>query len=87
MADIRLTKILWVDYTGIINHGEAVMLIYGYRGTIDWNKVRAAFKKCTSMTATDIDKAVKQIKSGSSTQIEDDFVLHDELKDLGILVK
>ena len=39
------------------------------------------------MTATDIDKVVKMIKSGSTTQLEDDFVLHDELKDLGILIK
>lgn len=63
------------------------MLIYGYRGTIDWSKVRAAFKKCTTMTATDIDKIVKLIKAGSATQLDDDFVLHDELKELGILVK
>ena len=63
------------------------MLIYGYRGNVDWAKVKASFKKCTSMTATDIDKLVKQIKNGASTQLDDDFVLHDELKDLGILVK
>jgi hypothetical protein len=62
------------------------MLIIGYKGNIDWSKVRAAFKKCTAMTPQEIDKIVKIIKSGQSMQIPEDFVLHDELKELGILV-
>lgn len=63
------------------------MLIYGYRGTVDWSKVRAAFKKCTAMPAADVEKVIKMIKAGSAQQLDDDFVLHDELRDLGILVK
>ena len=62
------------------------MLIIGYKGNIDWNKVRAAFKKCTAMTPQEIEKIVKIIKSGQSMQIPEDFVLHDALKELGILV-
>lgn len=63
------------------------MLIIGYKGTVDWGKVRASLKKCTSMTQTDIDRLVKVVKSGKTMMLDDDFVLHDELRDLGILIK
>jgi hypothetical protein len=63
------------------------MLIYGFRGTIDWSKVRAAFKKCTTMAAPDVERLIKNIKAGQTQQVTDDFVLHDELKELGLLVK
>jgi septum formation inhibitor MinC len=62
------------------------MLIIGYKGNIDWSRVRAAFKKCTAMTPQEIEKIIKSIRSGQSIIIPEDFVLHDELKELGILV-
>lgn len=66
---------------------EVRMLIFGYKGTPDWTKVKAAFKRCTDLSPSEIEKAVKQIRTGSTVQIPNDFVLHDELKELGILVK
>ena len=63
------------------------MLIYGFRGNIDWSKVRAAFKKCTTMAPQDVEKLIKNIRAGQTQQVADDFVLHDELKDIGLLVK
>lgn len=63
------------------------MLVYGYKGNVDWSKVKASLKKCTNLSASDIDKLVRTIKSGQTQTLPDDFVLHDELKDLNILVK
>jgi hypothetical protein len=63
------------------------MLVMGYRGTPDWAKIRASFKRCTTMNDTDIQKIVKNIKEGKSEIIPNDFVLYEELKDFGILIK
>jgi hypothetical protein len=63
------------------------MLVIGYRGTPDWSKVKASIKRCLGFHATDIEKIVRTIRSGQSCQIPDDFVLHDELKDLGLILK
>ena len=63
------------------------MMIYGYRGTIDLSKVRNAFKKHTELTATEIETHVKTIKSGGTVNIPADFVLFDDLKELGLFVK
>jgi hypothetical protein len=62
------------------------MLVIGYRGAVDWAKVKAAFKRCTAMSQTDIDRVVKVIKSGQTISLANDFVLNDELRDLGILI-
>ena len=63
------------------------MLVYGYKGSPEWAKVRVAFKRCTELSPSEIDKIIKQIRAGSTISIINDFVLHDELRDLGILVK
>ena len=63
------------------------MLVIGYKSPVDWAKVKASFKKCTNMTAQDIEKTVKTIKSGQVCQVENDFVLEDDLKELGILIQ
>ena len=63
------------------------MLIIGYRGSPDWKKVRESFKRCTSMSDSDIQKAVALIKKGQSLPIPNDFVLHDELKELGLFIR
>lgn len=63
------------------------MLIIGYRGTIDWTKVKNAFKRCTDMEQEEINRIVAMVKKGQSYQVSEDFVLRDELKDLGILLK
>lgn len=63
------------------------MIIIGYREPVDWGKVKASLKKCTTMTASDIEKLVKTVKSGNSMSVIEDFVLREELKDLNILVK
>jgi len=62
------------------------MLVIGYRGAVDWNKVKAALKRCTGMNQMDIDRVVKVIKNGQTINLTDDFVLNDELRDLGILI-
>ena len=63
------------------------MLVIGYRGNVDWNKVREVLKRLTDMTATEVNDAVARIKKGHSVTIPNDFVLHDELRDLGITIK
>jgi len=63
------------------------MLVIGYRSPVDWAKVRASFKKCTSMTAQDIEKIIKMIKSGQSCNLDNDFILEGELRDLIILIQ
>ena len=63
------------------------MLIIGYKGTVNWNQVKAAFKKCTELNSTEIDRIVKSIKNGDTVKIPDDFVLHDDLKELGIKIQ
>ena len=63
------------------------MLIIGYRGTIDWAKVKNAFKRCTDLEQDEINRIVAMIKKGQTHQLSEDFVLRDELKDLGILLK
>jgi hypothetical protein len=75
-------------YVSILKIKEEVsMLIFGYKGTPNWTEVKAAFKRCTDLPPSEIEKAVKQIRLGATVQIPNDFVLHDELKELGILVK
>ena len=63
------------------------MLIIGYRGNVDWTKVKDAFKRCTDLTAAEISDMANRIKKGQSVSISYDFVLHDELKDLGLLIR
>ena len=63
------------------------MIILGYRGTVDWSKVRAAIKRCTTMTAADIEKLVKNVKEGKSEVIPNDHILFEDLRDLGLLIK
>jgi hypothetical protein len=63
------------------------MLIMGYRGTVEWGKVRAAIKRCTEMTATDIEKIVKNVKDGKTETIPNDHILYEDLKELGLLIK
>jgi len=63
------------------------MLIIGYRGTIDWSKVKSAFKRCTDLEQEEINKIVAMVKKGQTYQTAEDFVLRDELKELGLLLK
>jgi hypothetical protein len=63
------------------------MLIYGFRGNVDWGKVRTSFRKCIDLGQNEIDRIIKQVKSGQTVLVPDDFVLHDELKALGLLLK
>jgi hypothetical protein len=67
--------------------GANTMLIYGFRGNVDWSKVRTSFKRCVDLGQTEIDRIIKQVKSGQTVLVPDDFVLHDELRDLGLLIK
>lgn len=63
------------------------MLIIGYRGNIDWAKVKAAFKRCTELDQDEINRIVASMKKGQSITVNEDIVLRDELKDLGIILK
>jgi hypothetical protein len=63
------------------------MIIIGYKGTPDWPAVKAAFKRCTDMDSQEIAKVISDLKSGKVVSIANDFVLHDELKDLGFTLK
>ena len=63
------------------------MPIMGYRGTPEWSKVRAAIKRCTTMTETDIQKLVKNVKDGKTENIPNDHTLYEDLRELGLLIK
>jgi hypothetical protein len=63
------------------------MLIMGYRGTVEWSKVRAAIKRCTEMTAPEIEKIVKNVKDGKAQTIPNDHILYEDLRELGLLIK
>lgn len=63
------------------------MLIIGYRGTIDWSKVKNAFKRCTDLDQEEINRIIAMIKKGQTYQMPEDFILRDELKDIGLLLK
>jgi len=63
------------------------MLIIGYRGTVDWSKVKIAFKRCTDLEQEEINKIVATLKKGQPTSVTEDFVLREELRDLGLLLK
>ena len=63
------------------------MLIIGYRGNPDWAKVKAAFKRCTDLEPEEINRIIATVKKGQTYQMSEDFVLRDELKDLGVIIK
>ena len=63
------------------------MLIIGYKGKVDWDKVKIAFKRCTDLSAAEISATVAKIKQGQTLNVADDLVLREELKDLGILLR
>lgn len=63
------------------------MIIIGYKGKPDWTATKAAFKRCTDMDAQEIAKIISDLKAGKVVNIANDFVLHDELKDLGFTLK
>ena len=63
------------------------MLIMGYRGTVEWSKVRAAIKRCTEMAAPDIEKLVKNVKEGKTESIPNDHTLYEDLRELSLLIK
>ena len=63
------------------------MLIIGYRGNPDWAKVKAAFKRCTDLDASEIADIISKVKKGQTMTLIEDFVLREELKELGILLQ
>ena len=63
------------------------MLIIGYKGNIDWGKVKAALRRCLDMSQQDATAIMSKVKAGQTIQITDDLVLREELKDLGVLIR
>ena len=74
-------------HLAIIKHGAEAMLIIGYRGSPDWAKVKAALKRCTDLEPEEINRIIATVKKGQTYQMSEDFVLRDELKDLGVIIK
>ena len=63
------------------------MLVIGYRGNVDWAKVKNAFKQYTNMDPSEIADITAKIKKGQTIGLEENFLLRYELKDLGILLR
>jgi predicted transcriptional regulator len=62
------------------------MYVFGYRTTTDFVKATAVFKKHTKYDNQEIKNLIKQIKEGNVIQLENDFVLREDLEDLDFLI-
>jgi hypothetical protein len=63
------------------------MLIIGYRGKVDWRAVRETIRKVTGMKSDDANELTAQINSGHTVKLDEDFVLREQLEELGLLIK
>ena len=62
------------------------MTIYGHKGNIDANKVANAIMKYTSMNKKDASSLANKIKEGEIVNLESNFLLEEDFKDMGILI-
>ena len=62
------------------------MRIKGLRNTVSQNQLTSVLKKHMSKETTQIQSIAKQILNGSVINLEDDWALEQDLKDLGVRV-
>jgi len=64
------------------------MLVIGYRNReFDINKISNVLKKHLEITVVEARSMAQTIKKGQSVKLPNDFVLEDDLKDLGIIIQ
>lgn len=64
------------------------MLIVGYKSTADFNEGTKSVLKHTDFTANQTKKLLKDLKeTGLGVALPDDFVLREELEDLGFILR
>jgi hypothetical protein len=60
------------------------MLVTGYRANANFEKARLAINKHTQFSLTQSKQICDAIQNGQSVKLPDDFVLREDLEDLGI---
>lgn len=62
------------------------MTVVGYRGKLNTAGVISALIKHANMTKNEAHTVAKKIESGQSVSFGSNFLLEEDLKDLGVLV-
>ena len=62
------------------------MRITGLRNNVNQNQLIAVLKKHTGKDASQVHTIARQILNGSAIQLDDDWALEQDLKDLGVRV-
>lgn len=62
------------------------MRIKGLRNTVNQNQLVAVLKKHMSKDPSQVQTIARQILNGAAIQLDDDWALEQDLKDLGIRV-
>ena len=64
------------------------MLVIGYRNKeFDIHKISNVLKKHLEISVVEARSMAQTIKKGQSVKLPNDFVLEDDLKDLGIIIQ
>ena len=62
------------------------MTIVGYRGKLNVTALIGALVKHTNMNKADANKMAQKIEAGQSVSFDSNFLLEEDLKDLGVLI-
>lgn len=62
------------------------MLVTGYKAHANFDKAKLAIKKHTQYTLLESKQICDAIRDGQSVTLPDDFVLREDLEDLGIKI-
>lgn len=60
------------------------MLVTGYRANANFEQAKLAIKKHTQFSLAESKQLCDAIRDGQSVKLPDDFVLREDLEDLGI---
>ena len=62
------------------------MTVVGYRGKLNMSALINTLIKHANMSKGDANAAAKKIESGQSMRLEANFLLEEDLRDLGVLI-
>ena len=63
------------------------MFVTGYRANCNFEQAQLTLKKHTQFSLSECKAIVDAIREGQAVKLPDDFVLQEDLEDLGIKVK
>jgi len=66
---------------------EETMYVTGYRAGANFDQARIAINKHTQFSLSESKAICDAIQEGQAVKLPDDFVLREDLEDLGIKVK